>query len=129
MFEWLKRLFGKRQVEKPKLVSRLNSLNEQFEKHKQRVSKLDRGIEEHIERVKALDRDFEQYRKQREELARRIRPKTPLEALKEANLRNRRRQPASQTYTGRKVRGMPPRSARNKRMWKLQVSKEELDEL
>jgi len=53
MFKWLKRLFGKRQVEQPKIVSRLNSLNEQFEKHKQRVSELDRGIEEHIERVKA----------------------------------------------------------------------------
>jgi len=103
MFEWLKRLLkGKRQVEKP-------------------IS-----IGEHVE----LDRQVEELRKrQREELARRVRLKTPLEALEEANMRERRRQPASQTYTGIKVRGMKPRSARNKRMWRLQVSQEELDEL
>jgi len=113
MFEWLKRLLGKRQVEKPRPIS----IGQQVEKHEQRVRELDNEIEEFRKR-------------QREELARRVRPRTPLEALKEANIRNRGgRQPASQTYTGRKVRGMPPRSARNKRMWKLQVSKEELDEL
>jgi len=96
MFEWLKRLLKrKRQVEKP-------------------IS-----IGEHVE----LDRQIEELKKrQREEFARRVRPKTPLEALEEANIRKRRRQPASQTYT-------EPHSARNKRMWRLQVSQEELDEL
>jgi len=110
MFEWLKRLLKrKRQVEKPISIG-------EHEKHEQRVRELDREIDEFRKR-------------QREELARRVRPKTPLEALEEANIRKRRRQPASQTYTGIKVRGMKPRSARNKRMWRLQVSKEELEEL
>ena len=40
-----------------------------------------------------------------------------------------RGQPASQTYTQKKVRGLPPKPAFSKRMWRTQVSKEELDEL
>jgi hypothetical protein len=38
-----------------------------------------------------------------------------------------KKQPASQTYTQKKVRGLPPRSARNKRMWHS-ATKEELEE-
>ena len=41
----------------------------------------------------------------------------------------RSRQPASKSYTQKKVRGLPPRSAFSKRMWGTKVSKEELDEL
>ena len=35
--------------------------------------------------------------------------------------------PASQTYTLKKIRGLPPMSARNKRMWRS-ATKEELEE-
>lgn len=38
-----------------------------------------------------------------------------------------RRQPASQTYTGRKIRGFKPQFAYTKRMWRLQISEDELD--
>lgn len=123
MFEWLKRLFrGKREIEE----SRGRAVIPTSE-HRQRLKELDREIQEHRERIRGLDREIQEFkRRQREQLARRVRPKTPLEALKEAN---RRRQPASQRYTREKIRGLPPRSARKKRMWRLQVSKEELDEL
>lgn len=40
----------------------------------------------------------------------------------------RKKQSVSQRYTREKIWGLPSRSARNKRMWKLQVSKEELEE-
>ena len=71
--------------------------------------------QEKIERLRAEERELERFRRS---LSRRV-----------PRLRVPRRQPASQTYTQKKVRGLPPRSAFSKRMWRTQVSKEELDEL
>lgn len=72
--------------------------------------------------IRELDKEIEEHQQQIEKL------KTHPPHLKPFKYTpSKPRQPASQTYTGKKVRGLPPQSARTKRMWKLQVSKEELE--
>ena len=107
--------FFKPKAEKP------DDLRARIEREKARSKELGERIErldKEIERLRAEERrDLERFRRS---LSRRApsRSRVP------------RRQPASQTYTRKKkIRGLPPRSARNKRMWRTQVSKEELDEL
>ena len=63
---------------------------------------------------------------------RRAPPPTPLyrpRPRRQPMKRRALRQRASQTYTIKKIRGLPPRSAYKKRMWKLGVTKKELEEL
>ena len=88
--------------------------DESLQKPVERADDLERQIGELRRKEQSLIRDME---RKRRELRRRLR-RTPV----------RSRQPASKSYTQKKVRGLPPRSAFSKRMWR-KVSKEELDEL
>ena len=86
-----------------------------FEPKEEKPDELRR--QEKIERLRAEERELERFRRSLSQRVPRASRPVP------------RRQPASQTYTQKKVRGLPPRAAFSKRMWRTQVSKEELDEL
>ena len=81
-----------------------------------------------MERADDLERQITELRRKEQALMRDMeRRRWELRRLRRIPVRSR--QPASESYTQKKVRGLPPRSAFSKRMWRTQVSKEELDEL
>jgi len=92
-----------------------------------------------MERIKRFFFPKEEHREEKEELERFKRELAELDR-KLAELKKlkkqkplvprrpvRKHQPASQTYTAKKIRGLPPRSAYKKRLWRTRVSKEELE--
>ena len=110
------KLFFKPKEEEAEAEKRELREDESLQKPIERADDLERQIAElRRKEQSSLMRDMERKRWQ---LRRRLRG-TPV----------RSRQPASKSYTQKKVRGLPPRSAFSKRMWRTQVSKEELDEL
>lgn len=124
LFDWLRRLFRKHEkVCKTESTTTskdaVSSSTIAVEDYKHKIQ-VDRETRE--ERIRELNRKIAEHERRIEELKHKpfkFTPYTP----------SMPRQPASQTYTSprRKIRGMKPRSARNKRMWKLRVSKEEIE--